>query len=94
MNSAVETNAAQTIRFTLPIKNPHGDLSLRLRPVEAFASLLSSCSTMLWDKSSYNAICSTVERVVGLVPAYHLQCLPNREAAELSHRYLCAENNV
>ena len=34
MNSAVETNAAQTIRFTLPIKNPHGDLSLRLRPVE------------------------------------------------------------
>ena len=66
----------------------------RLRPVEAFASLLSSCSTMLWDKSSYNAICSNVERVVGLVPAYHLQCLPNREAAELSHRYLCAENNV
>jgi len=35
-----------------------------------------------------------VERVVELVPAYHLQCLPNREAAELSHRYLCAENNV
>ena len=34
MNSAVETNAAQTIRFTLPIKNPNGDLSLRLRPVE------------------------------------------------------------
>ena len=66
----------------------------RLRPVEAFASLLSSCSTMLWDKSSYNAICSKVERVVGLVPAYYLQCLPNREAAELSHRYLCAENNV
>ena len=34
MNSAVETNAAQMIRFTLPITNPNGDLSLRLRPVE------------------------------------------------------------
>ena len=66
----------------------------RLRPVEAFASLLASCSTMLWDKASYSAICSTVEKVVGLVPAYHLQCLPNREAAELSHRYLCAESHV
>ena len=66
----------------------------RLRPVEAFASLLASCSTMLWDKASYSAICSTVEKVVGLVPAYHLQCLPNREAAELSHRHLCAESHV
>ena len=33
MNSAVETNVAQTIRFSLPITNPNGDLSLRLRPV-------------------------------------------------------------
>lgn len=65
----------------------------RLRPVEAFASLLASCSTMLWDKASYEAICSTVERVVGLVPAYHLQCLPNREAAELSYRHLCGNHH-
>ncbi|HEV0224297.1 TPA: YSIRK-type signal peptide-containing protein, partial [Streptococcus pneumoniae] len=34
LEAAVETNAAQTITFSLPITNPNGDLSLRLRPVE------------------------------------------------------------
>ncbi|CJM57719.1 G5 domain family [Streptococcus pneumoniae] len=34
LEAPVETNAAQTITFSLPITNPNGDLSLRLRPVE------------------------------------------------------------
>ncbi len=33
LTSAVETNSNQTIRFSLPIDNPNGDLSVRLRPV-------------------------------------------------------------
>ena len=33
METSVATNTAQTIRFNLPITNPNGDLSLRLRPV-------------------------------------------------------------
>ncbi|MFS9156099.1 YSIRK-type signal peptide-containing protein, partial [Streptococcus infantis] len=34
LDAAVETNKSQTITFSLPITNPNGDLSLRLRPVE------------------------------------------------------------
>ena len=34
LEAPVETNAAQTITFSLPITNLNGDLSLRLRPVE------------------------------------------------------------
>ena len=66
----------------------------QLRPLEAFASLLASCSPMIWDKNSYAAICATVEKVVSQVPAYHLKCLPNHEAAELSHQYLCKKHHV
>lgn len=33
LTSAVATNSNQTIRFSLPIANPNGDLSVRLRPV-------------------------------------------------------------
>ena len=33
METSVATNTAQTIRFYLPITDPNGDLSLRLRPV-------------------------------------------------------------
>ena len=56
----------------------------RETPVRAFASVLSSCSTMLWDKASYNSICATVEDIIKNVPAYFLACRPDKEAAELS----------
>ena len=56
--------------------------------VKAFAAILSSCSTMTWDKPSYNGICNTVAKIAEIVPVFHLKCLPNPAAAELSHSYL------
>ncbi|MGN0086158.1 MAG: hypothetical protein ACI353_01410 [Alloprevotella sp.] len=60
--------------------------------VQAFASVLSSCSTMLWDKPSYEAICRTVEAVVRRVPVFYLKNLPNREAALMSYHALTGHN--
>lgn len=54
--------------------------------LKAFASVFSSCSTMIWDKPSYDAICETVSQVVERVPVFHLSCRPDWEAAELSYR--------
>lgn len=62
------------------------NLIRRERPVAAFASLLSSCSTMIWDKATYDAICETVSGMARVVPSYHLQCLPDAEAAQLCHQ--------
>ena len=56
--------------------------------VRAFASILSSCSTMIWDKPSYDGICNTVNRIAERVPAFHLQCLPDKAAAELSYSHI------
>ena len=56
--------------------------------VKGFATILSSCSTMVWDKPSYNGICDTVAKIASIVPAFHLQCLPNKAAAELSYSHL------
>ncbi|RRD80436.1 hypothetical protein EII14_02120 [Alloprevotella sp. OH1205_COT-284] len=66
---------------------PHNKIR-QYSKVEAFASILSSCSTMIWDKLSYDAICNTVSGIAARVPAFDLECLPNREAAELSHAHL------
>ena len=52
--------------------------------VRAFACILSSCSTMIWDKPSYDGICNTVSKIAERVPAFHLKCLPDKAAAELS----------
>lgn len=57
----------------------------RNQPVPAFASVLSSCSTMIWDKPTYTAICDTVSEVVSRVAVYDLKCLPDEEAARVCH---------
>lgn len=56
-----------------------------LSNIEAFASLLSSTSTMVWDKPSYTAICDTVNAVIAQVQSFDLECLPDAAAAHLSH---------
>ena len=52
--------------------------------IEAFASILPSCSIMKWDKRIYSGICDTVTKVIETVPAYLLENLPDEEAVRLS----------
>lgn len=53
--------------------------------LEAFSSVLSSCSTMPWDKRSYGEICDTVTSIVAVTRSFILGCLPNAEAALLCY---------
>lgn len=63
----------------------------RLSALEGFASILSSCSTMIWDEPSYNGICQTISGILRTVGAYDMVCLPNPEAAQMSHAAMTAE---
>lgn len=54
--------------------------------IKAFASILSSCSTMIWDKKSYDAILSNISNVVKQVPVYFLRCRSDKEAAQLCYK--------
>lgn len=64
----------------------------RLAPLQSFATILSSCSTMVWDKPSYSSICDTTKRIISRIPVFHLRNLPNAEAALMSHAALCPPN--
>ena len=55
----------------------------RNAPLQSFASLMPACSCMRWDGRSVSALHSTVEKVIGRVPCWHLECLPDRDAAIL-----------
>ncbi len=50
----------------------------------AFGILLSSCSTMKFDKEVHLKICGTVSKVLEKVPVHTLYCRPDAEAAEVS----------
>ena len=56
---------------------------MRLAPLQSFASLMPACSCMRWDGNSVAMLHKTVEKVITAVPCWHLECLPDRDAALL-----------
>ena len=63
----------------------------QLNPIEAFASLLPSCSNMKWDKDIFNRNCDTITRIIETTNLYILHCLPNREAAEMCYEAIAKQ---
>ena len=52
-----------------------------LVPLRSYASLMPACSCMRWDRRSTDALHSTVEKVIKQVKGWHLECLPDADAA-------------
>ena len=57
-----------------------------LHPVEAYASLMASASSFRPFPGLADAWHRTLEGLVQSLPCYELECLPDREAAELCHQ--------
>lgn len=57
-----------------------------LRPYMAFANLLSSCSSMTWDKPIHNRICDTISEVLQTTRMYTMHCLPDDQAAMVCYQ--------
>ena len=55
----------------------------RLAPLKAYASLMPSCSCMRWDRQSTDRLHATVEKVIMNTGCWHLECLPDADAAHV-----------
>lgn len=55
-------------------------------PLQAYASLMPACSCMRWDRTSTDALHRTVEKVISCVKCWHLECLPDADAAHTCHK--------
>ncbi len=64
-----------------------------LGPVEAFASLLPSCSSMKWDQDIFDNICNTITRLVETQRICTLHCLPNKEAAVVCNQAIAKKQD-
>lgn len=76
-------NASASVGAIVRLEQAPENVIVRQPAIKAFASILSSCSTMIWDGGSYNAIISTATQMATVVPTFHLRCLPNAAAAQL-----------
>ena len=63
---------------------PHNNLC-RLGGAHAYAALLPSCADMPWDSALHDATCRLVARLASEVIVARLRCLPDADAARLSH---------
>lgn len=59
-----------------------------LDPVNAFATLLSACSSIRSDEKVYNNTCGIVSRLIPMVTMATLHCLPDAESALVCRRFL------
>ena len=58
----------------------------RLSPVNAYAALHPSCPPeFAYDEALYTGISHTLDALLSNIPVYHLACLPDEAAAQLSH---------
>lgn len=55
--------------------------------LEAIGALLPSCPpAFAFDSRLQDCICSTLSSLISCCPVYHLECLPDKAAAELSYK--------
>ena len=64
---------------------PHNQMR-KLRSLQAIGALLPSLPpAFAFDEGLEDGVMNVLSAVVSKVPVYHLECLPNAEAAQLSH---------
>ena len=64
---------------------PHNAMR-RQSTISALGALLPSCPpSFAYDSELQDNICDTLSEVLAKVPVYHLECLPDAAAAQLSH---------
>ena len=59
---------------------PHNRIS-RLKGLAAYAAVLPSASSIKWDRTMQEGVSSTIEKIAMTVPVWHLDCLPDADAA-------------
>ena len=64
---------------------PHNKIRILSLP-EAYAYMLSSASGMKMDRHMADCMYESIKHVITHVKCYHLDCLPNTEAAEVAQR--------
>ena len=64
----------------------------RLSTLHAIGALLPSCPpAFAYDDYLQDCLCDTLSAMISTVPVFHLECLPNAAAAELSYNTIFAK---
>lgn len=65
--------------------------AVRLNPIHGYASLMTACSGITWDRSLADGRDSAMQGIVSRVPCWNMECLPEAEAARVCHSAVAGE---
>lgn len=68
---------------------PH-NRARRLSPIQSYASLMTSCSGMTWEKDLADGKDRTLQGIVSGTPCWVMECLPDEEAARVCSKAVTA----
>lgn len=78
-------NESYPIRAIVRLSQAPRNRIRRLPTLSAIGALLPSCPpAFAYDADLQDSICATLSEVIARVPVYHLECLPDADAARLS----------
>lgn len=63
----------------------------RLSPIESYASLMTSCSGMTWEKMLADGRDRTIQAIIADVPCWVMECLPDEDAAKVCEKAVMEE---
>lgn len=58
----------------------------KVHTLEAFATIITSVSSMKWDRPIFDRICKIISKLIETTPIYNLHCRPDKEAAIVCHK--------
>lgn len=75
----VQAPVGATVRISRALYNK----IRRLSAIESYASLIASCSGMTWEKDLADGRDRTIQQLIGKVPCWVMECLPDKDAARV-----------
>lgn len=78
-------NAGVPLRAIVRLSQAPYNKINRLTGVSAYAALAPSASSMKWEKSMADGLHETISKIVMSVGIFHLECLPDADAARICH---------
>lgn len=76
-------NMSAPVGGVIRISRADHNRARRLSPVEAYASLMTSCSGMTWERELADGRDRTLQGIVSKVPCWVMECLPDEDAARV-----------
>jgi len=74
-------NISVEVRAIVRLDQAPKNEARKLSGLDAYASIIASASSIRWDRKIMDGLTSTAEKVVGLADCWHLDCLPDADAA-------------